>query len=1096
MTMRKLTVQVFFLSAALLLCLYAYPQTHVITGVVADSTGSPVANVSIVLKGAKRGTYTSENGSFRIEARSSDVLIFSGVSFSTQEVRVGNRTALSIMLGKSSQTMSEVVVTALGIRRTRNSLPYATQQVSGDDVTKTLNTNFVDNLSGKVSGMQVTSSNTMGGSTNVILRGMKSLTQTNQALFVVDGMPFDNTNQAQSNYDLGNTASDINPDDIESVSVLKGAAASALYGSRGANGVILITTKKGVKGRGLGVTLDFGMTTGTPDRSTLPQYQQQYGEGAGSAGSSMAGNPNPFFYYEPTFNSNGQNELIVQTDIDQMTGPAYNPGLLVYQWDAFSPGNPNYGKPTPWMPAAHHNPTDYFVTPITTSSSVYADAGDDKGTFKIGFTHSDDKGYIPNSNLSKNLLNFGATRNITDKLTVGGTFNYSDEAAIGRYGYGYGGGNGTQINPMTDFRQFWQTGVNLHEQKDDFFRTLTNATWNWDGGYTTNTTGHIALPAYHDNPYWVRYMNYESDSRARYFGNVYLNYKVAPFLNILGRASMDTYNQLVETRYAVGSEGTPAYSRVNYGFAETNYDLLINFDKNLTNKLNLKALVGSNIRQDNINSLSAATNGGLVVPGLYALNNSVNTPNAPTEVQSEKQVNGIFGGVTLAYMDMITLDATLRRDQSSTLPAAFNKYYYPSISGNFVFSKLLPTANWLSYGKLRANYAAVGNDAQVYSLQNTYSAVTPFNGQTIFAAPATNNNINLKPEINHTYEGGLEMSFFRNRVGFDLTYYNARLIDQILPVSVSTASGYSKFFVNGGTIQNRGFEVTLNLVPVKTRDFTWNMTVNWSDNRNKALSLYDNQPSFEINGYQNSIQLVAEVGKSYGIIRGSDYTYLNGKRVVDATGKYILNANKLSDIGNINPDWIGGVNNSFQYKQFSLGFLIDMRQGGQVYSLDQDYGASAGTTPHTAGNNALGNPVRSPLTAGGGVIFPGVTADGKANVTRVDASDFNKGDYPFSSLFGEAARSYVYDASYIKLRELNLTWSVPRKTLGKMNFVKGIDLSLTGRNLWIIHKNLPDSDPEQGVASSGSYGQNASMGFQSGAYPVFRTYGFNVKVKF
>ena len=1115
--MRKRLFSALCLFMASLLYLNANAQKRTITGKVVDSAGAPIPNVSVRLKSTHAGVNTNEDGTFRITATSTDILLISNVGFEPQEVKVGSHDELSVTLHRSTQSLNEVVVTALGIRRTKNSLPYATQQISGDQVNKVVSTNFVDNLSGKVAGLQITSSNTMGGSNNVILRGMKSLTQSNQALFVVDGVPYDNTNitagGVAGGYDMGNAASDINPNDIESVSVLKGAAASALYGSRGSNGVILITTRRGSRlHKGLGITVDVGVTAGTPDASTLPRYQLQYGEGDGSNGAST-GNPNPFFYWLPTQFSGGQPVQIVQTDIDQETGPAYDKNLMVYQWDAFSPGNPNWGKAKPWMPAQFYKPTDYFETPITTTTSVFADGGGDKGTFKMGYTRSTDKGYLPNSNLLKNSLVFGATYLLAQNLTAMGEFNYTEDLGVGRYGYGYAPGNGTQYNPMTDFRQWWETDIDLHELKADYFRTLTNATWNWQTtAYTANAAGNITKPNFHDNPYWVRYMNPETDSRQRYFGYAGLSWKVAPFLNIMGRVSRDAWTTMMETHYNVGTFGTAGYNRTNQASTETNYDFLASFDKNINENFNLKANLGANVRQNQISSIIVSTNGGLVVPGFYALSNSVNTPNAPTEALYTKEVDGIFASATLSWKDMVTLDASLRRDRSSTLPVANNKYYYPSVSANWVFSKLMPQATWLTYGKLRANYASVGGDAPYYSLTNTYTAVTPFNGQTIFSAPSTNNNPNLVPERNETYEIGAEMSFLQSRVGFDVTYYHARQINQIMPVTVSNASGYSSFYVNGGTVQNQGVELTLNLEPVKQRNFTWDMTINWSTNKSKIISLYNNQPSFVIASYQNSVQLVAEKGSALGILRGSDYRYLNsqgqtdtlgqGKVLIDANGYPVLSNNRLSDIGNMNPDWLGGINNSFRYKSISLSFLIDMRKGGSVYSLDQDYGASAGLTVHTGGYNKNGVGVRAPLSQGGGYQFQGVTQDGKANSVLVDASDINgsavagHSAYPWSSLYYEAARSYVYDASYIKLRELNLTWSIPQRILNGASFIKGADVSLTGRNLWIIHKNLPDSDPEQGVPISGAYGANGSMGFQSGAYPVFRTFGFKLKVKF
>ena len=1105
--MRKTQLGVLFVVLALLLSANAYSQKKVITGKVVDSSGTPIPNVSIHLKSSRGGTTTKDDGSFHISAAPSDVLIFSNISFNPQEVPVGERSDISVVLHGRNQELNQVVVTALGIRRSKNSLPYATQQISGADINKTPTTNFIDDMSGKVSGLQITASNTMGGSNNVVLRGMKSLTQSNQALFVVDGVPYDNTNQsttqsAQGYYDLGNAASDINPNDIESISVLKGAAASALYGSRASNGVIMITTKRGSRlNKGLGVTVNFGVNVGTPDKSTLPQYQMQYGEGSGSAASTTPGNPDPYFYYQPIFNSGTTSVPIVMTDIDQMTGPAYDPTKMVYQWDAFSPGNPNYGKATPWKPAPNDKPTDYFVVPVTTTTSVFADGGNEKSTFKLGYTRSDDKGYIPNSSQVKDLLNLGTTYMLAPGLTAGAEFNYSDVNAIGRYGFGYYGGNGTQINPMTDFRQWWETAVSLKEQKADYFRTNSNATWNWTSGKTNGyvtavTPGDIMKPAYHDNPYWVRYKNYESDGRNRYFGNVYLNYKIGSLISLLGRVSKDDYTQLVETRYDVGSAGTPSYSKTTSTFDETNYDLLANLDKNLTDNLNLKALLGSNVRQDNISSQYGITNGGLVVPGFFALANSVNTPAAPVETFQRKEVDGIFAGATLTWKDMITLDGSLRRDHSSTLPTSSASYYYPSVSANWVFSKTLPQTTWLTYGKLRANYAAVGGDAPYYSLINTYVATSPLNGQTIFNSPTTNNNPDLKPETNHTYEIGAELSFLQNRLGFDVTYYHAQEINEIMPINVSTSSGYSQFYVNGGTVQNAGVELTVNLTPIKTRNFSWDMNVNWTKNNSKVISLYNNQPSFEITGFPNAVQLVAEKGKAYGEIWGSDYVYTHGQ-IRDSLGYPEKASNSLSDIGNINPKWYGGINNSFHYKNFSVSFLIDVKKGGDVYSLDMDYGSSGGLPPRTAGYNKNGVGVREPLANGGGYLFPGVDgASGKPNTTLVDASDINTGHFPFSSINQEAARTFVYDAGYVKLREAAFTYSLPARTLSHINFIKGLDLSLTGRNLWIIHKNLPYADPEQGVPSLGTYGTNGSMGYQSGAYPVFRTFGFNVKARF
>jgi TonB-linked SusC/RagA family outer membrane protein len=1087
--MRKLRM-LLALSLLGLVSLVAMAQNNAITGRITDEKGDPVPFATITIKDTKRSVVADKNGNFSVAAVRGTILLISATGFGVREIAVHDNGYTYTLSTRND--LQEVVVTALGIRRSKNSLPYATQQVSGEEINRTPTTNFVDNLSGKVAGLQITSSNTTDGTNNVILRGLKSLTQSNQALFVVDGVPYDNTNESQNGFDLGNAAADINPEDIESVSVLKGAAASALYGSRASNGVILINTKKGShKGKAVGVTVSSGVTVGTPDKSTLPTYQTQYGEGYGSQGySSTYPAQSGFFYYVPTFTSNGAPVQVVQTDVDAATGPAYDPSLKVYNWDAFAPGDPNYGKATAWQAAAHHNPTDFFVTPTTTINSVYTDWGGDDGTFKAGYTHSVDKGLLPNNVVTKNLFTLGATHNFTNQVTVGGTLNYSDAAGVGRDGYTYS----SQQNPLMDFREWWPTNVNLHQQKADYFYAHNNESWNWLGNYADPST---LIPAYHNNIYWNRYQNSEDDERKRYFGNVYINYKITPFLNLLGRVSLDDYTQFTEYWTAIGSVHQAAYTRSNASYNETNYDLLLNFDKKLSNDFTLKALLGSNVRQNTNSSILATTSGGLVVPGLYTLANSVQTPAAPSEYLGRKEVDGIFAGATLSYRDFITLDATLRRDRSSTLPSANDAYYYPSVSGNFVFSKLL-NLPWLSNAKLRANYAEVGGDAPLHSVQNTFQNVNPLNGETLFAAPVVNNNQHLVPEENKSYEVGLEASFLNSRIGFDVTYYHAREINQIMPVNVSNASGYSQFFVNGGAVQNQGVELTVNATPVSTRDFSWNITVNWSKNVNKILSLYSGQGAYEIASYGFNTQLVAEVGKSYGIIRGSDYQYKNGQRLIDSNGYYAKNSNPLSDIGNTNPDWYGGITNSLRYKDWTFSFLVDVRQGGKVYSLDMDFGDYSGLYPETAGKNNLGNPVRSSLSSGGGLLLKGVTSDGKPNTKLIDASDINQGLFPFSSYNNFADASYVYDASYVKLREVALTYSIPKKALAGLSFVKGIDIALTGRNLWIIHKNLPYADPEQGYASlgSGTGVQNASQGFQVGVYPSVRTFGLTAKLKF
>ncbi len=1072
-----------------------------VTGIVTDAKdSSQLAGVSIKIKGSTRGTTTDANGEFSISVPANAILELSFIGYTNKEVPVGDQSSLSITLSQGENIAEEVVVTtALGIRRTKNQLPYSAQQVSGAEVSKTRSNNFVSGLSGKVSGLEVRQSNTLGGSTNVVLRGFKSLTGNNQALFVVDGMPFDNSNtntdnqvQGRGGFDYGNAAADINPDDIESINVLKGAAATALYGSRASNGVILITTKKGKKG--LGITINSGVSFGTINKSTFPEYQKQYGANYGYLNG--YGSPdNNFLYFD--VNGDGTPDLVTPTQDDASWGAKFDPNLMVYQWNAFDTSSTFYHTPRPWLAGAN-DPSTFLQTALSVNNNIMVQGGGDKASFKMGYTRNHDKGILPNSEVDKDLLNLNATYNITDRLSASGNVNYSIIRGKGRYGNGYG-----PNNIMTNFRQWWEMNLDVKELKDAYFRNRQNVTWNWAD---PSDEENGLRPIYWDNPYWSRYENYETDRRDRWYGNVALNYKVTDWLNVMGRVAMDSYNELQEERVAVGSigqfiagqlttdiNGEPSgYAKFNRTFRETNWDLLINFDKNLSDNLNLKALLGGNIRQSYISSTQAKTNGGLVVPKLYSLSNSLNQVSPPVEILNQLEVDGIFGGATLSYKDMLILDATLRRDRSSTLPVANNTYYYPSVSGGFVFSKLL-SAPWLSYGKLRANYAEVGSSAPALSVYDAYvhdHNNVSFGTATLFSVPDTKNNENLKPERTKSWEAGAELSFFNSRLGIDFTFYNTKSVDQILPVGVSTATGYLYEFVNAGVIRNKGVEVTVNATPVRSRDFSWNIVLNWSQNRSKVLSLYDTSENLLITNFQSDVTLNATLGQPYGTMRGSNFVYENGQRVVETTGQnagYYKESSTANEvIGNINPDWIGGISNTFKYKNLSVSFLIDVRKGGDVHSLDLYYGLASGLYPETAGKNDLGNPVRNTIDDGGGIIYPGVTPDGKTNTQRVDIS----GLFGAYGYFRNPSAAFIYDASYVKLREAVITYSFPTGLMKKLHPIKSINLSLVGRNLWVIHKNLPYADPEE-TTSSGNI-----QGLQTGAYPTVRNIGFNLNVTF
>lgn len=1079
----------------MLISLQVWAQERQVTGKVTDSEGASLPGVNVLVKGTTTGTVTDIEGRYTVSVPGPNaILVFTFIGLESQEVAVNDRTTVDVEMLADVQQLTEVVVTAQGIERTKNELPYAAQKVTGDEVSRTRDPNFLNSLSGKVSGVQIQRNNGLGGSTNVVIRGFKSLTGNNQALFVVDGVPIDNSNTndtdqvtGRGGYDYGNYGADINPDDIESINVLKGAAATALYGSRAANGVVMITTKKGTR-RGIGVTVNTGMNVGMLDKSTFPEYQNRYGAGYGAyyvdqIGTDANGRPiyyesqpgsdafDPFFL-NPDIDGDGQLDKVVPTSEDASYGAPFDPNLMVYHWDAFDPESPFYNQRKPWV-AARNGPEKFFQTPVSSSHSVMLDGAGDKGYFKMGYSRSDDKGFLPNSTLSKDFVNFGASYNVVEKLTASASINFTRQGGKGRYGSGY-----DDKNLMTNFRQWWQTNVDVEEQKEAYFRNRKNVTWNW-------ADPADLVPIYWDNPYWTRYENFETDKRSRYFGNIRLDYKIADWINLMGRISLDSYDEVQEERVAIGSIGVSSYSRFNRSFREYNYDLMLNIDRKVSDALILRGVLGTNIRRTTIESIFAQTNGGLVVPRYYALTNSRSALTPPRETFSDLQVNGIFANATVGLFNTLFVDLALRRDQASSLPEENNAFYYPSASASFVFSELIGDNDVLTGAKLRLNYAEVGNTAPTSSLLNYYDKPAPFGQEALFSVTPTRNNPSLKPERTKSYEAGLEMNFFDNRAGFDLTFYRQNTVDQIIPVSISRATGYNDKYINAGNVQNQGIELSVFGSPVRTRNFTWTMNVNWTRNRNLVKELFGIE-NLQLGTFQGGVSINAALGQPYGTIRGNDFVYDDqGRKLVDEDGYYQISQTSNAIIGNVNPDWIGGISNTFKFRNLSVGFLVDMKRGGDVFSLDMYYGLATGLYPETAGANAQGNPVRSPVDEGGGVVLEGVTEDGTPNDIPVSAEDYGLFGYVYNP-----AAAFVYDASFVKLREANITFSLPARIMENIRPLTGVDISLIGRNLWIIHKNLPYADPEDNL-SSGNI-----QGYQVGSYPLFRTMGFNIRARF
>lgn len=1035
--------------AFLFLCSSAQAQ-QVITGQVSSEEGEPLPGVNVIVKGTTQGTVTDLDGNYRVNASAdADSLSFSFIGYRTQTVAIGNRSNIEVQLTPDTQQLSEVVVTALGIERDERALGYSVQEIEGESITKARELNVVNSLSGRVAGVQVNgASGNMGGSSRILIRGVNSVAGNNQPLFVVDGVPIDNSNftstdqaRGSGGYDYGNMAQDINPDDIKSISVLKGPSAAALYGTRAANGVILITTKKGQNQKGIGVSVNSSVTL--DEVFVLPDYQNEYGGGNG-----------PFTQYE--------GEDVAYFAFDESWGPRLD-GRPVRQWYSFYEGDPDYGLRTPWV-AHPNNIENFFDTGVTLNNNIAFSGGNEVATFRLSYTNVNQDFVLPNSELKRNTLSFSGSTKLTDKLTASVSANYVVNSALGRPGTGYDGNN-----VMQQFNQWSHRQMNM--DKLSTYKTSEGIQRTWNITSPTDLS-----PYYTDNPYWTRYENYQNDNRERLFGNFSLSYDFTDWLNLTGRLMTDYYTDRREERIAVGSQAIPEYSEGIREVKETNADLILTFDKRINEEFTLNAFVGGNIRYNSYNRNVGTTQGGLNVPDFYSLINSVGSV-LIDDYYEERQINSVFGSASVGFRDMLYADFTLRNDWSSTLPVDNNSYLYPSVSGSFVFSELEPLVNSsiLSYGKLRAGWAQVGNDTDPYRLALTYAPKESFGTNPRFTVPNALNNPLLKPEITRSWEIGTDLRFFSNRIGLDVTYYNSVSTDQIFTVDVSGATGYGSQIINAGEVTNEGVELQLRATPVETENFQWDLIVNWARNRNRVVELAEGIDTYTLANAPFSVSVVAREGEPYGAIMGFDFMYDDeGNKIINSSGTYAVTSEQLP-LGNAMPDWTGGITNSFNYKGISASVLVDGRKGADIFSITNMFGKYSGMLQETVD---------------GGVRELGVVAEGVVNVgtaenpeyepntTRLPAINF------FQGLYGRDA-AHVYDGSFIKLREVTLGYTLPNSVLENSPF-KNITLSLVGRNLAILYKNIPHLDPESTLSS------NNIQGIEGAQLPSIRSWGFNL----
>lgn len=1039
-----------FVLGGLLLGASLYAQEKTVTGTVTDPDGFPVADAVVKTTSGKEA-YTDENGMFSIEAKQGDLVTVEAMGLPTQSFAVGAGTDYKVSL-KPSETveLEGAVVTALGITRDKRSLGYASQEVKGDVIQAGRGSNALQSLSGNVAGAQITAPSSLGGSTRITLRGIGSITGENRPLIVIDGIPLANNNVNDTNTqrggggrDYGDGAFDINPDDVESINVLKGGPASALYGSRAVNGVIMIKTKSGKKGREE-ITVNTGVAFESINQ--IPKLQSLYGGGGSSE-------------FE-TVNIGGKDYQVVDYATDESWGPRFN-NQEVLQWYAFDPEfASDYMKTTPWR-ASKNDVKSFFNTGVAYTNSVSFTKSYEATNLRVSLSNVNQTGIVPNSSLKKTTASINLSNKFSDVFTVTTNLTYTRTDGFNRPEVGYGDNSVAQ-----KMFQWGQRQLDYNKLKDYKLANGNQRSWNrtsWDDG----------TPAYSDNPYWVVNENTSKDKRDRFYGNVEFKYDIAPGLYAIANVMGDTYDMQISERVAVGSQAMSKYSEAYYKFTEMNYEGRLHFDKKWGD-FSLNAFAGVNRRHKTQSRLSSSTNGGLVVPNYYFIGNSLDNPTT-SSFRETSEVNSIYGMISLGYKNMLFLEATGRNDWFSSLPIINNSYFYPSVTGSFVFSEVFKPS-WLNFGKLRAGVSQVSSDLTPYQTGDVLGSSINFNGTPTFIQSNTKMNPLLKPEIKDTWEVGLEASMFNNRFGFDVTYYNEKRTDLLVPVQHSWSTGYGYKWLNAGEMTNEGVEALVNIVPLRNQDFEWRVTWNFAKNNNKVGKVSDEMDSYNLTNAPFSVQLWALSGQQYGQLRGTDFVYDDqGNKVVDANGFY--EKSEVKNLGSIIPDYNMGIRNTFTYKGVALSALIDIQKGGNFFSTSHMWGMYSGMLEETAANGVRENGV-----VADGVMWDEGTKSYVKNTTEVSAYDYYKAYY------NGVDSQNVFDADYIKLREVTLSYTFPKKWAGPF---ANVTVSAFGRNLATWGLDKKGFDPEMA-----SYGSGNIQGIEGGSLPSTRTYGMNLKLQF
>ena len=1058
-------------------------QVTTVRGIVTtEEDGEPVIGASVIVKGTSLGTVTDVNGRFELSGLppSATRLLISYISLMAKEVAIAPQ--VSVTLKSDTHLLDEVVVTALGISREKKALGYTAQEVKQNALVQGKDNNLLNSLSGKIAGVRITNTQGDVGSSRIVIRGETSIAGENQPLFIVDGIPVDNSqlNARSSGRDFKNAIADLNPEDTKTLTVLKGPNAAALYGARAAHGAIVITTKGGDKRqKGIGITLH--SSTQVSFVATLPEFQNLFGQGAGGRFSYVDGK------------GAGVND-----GVDESWGPRLDIGLLIPQFDSPLDADGNRVA-TPWV-SHPNNVRDYFRMGISTNSGISVARGDDKYQFRVGYNYEKQVSIVPDAGTNKTNISLNTDYHLAKWIVVGATANYIVYTAPSLPGSATPSGSNVRSNsPMLQFLWFGRQ-VDTNSLKADYTR-------NWNSSY-------------YDNPFWSASYNTQSQERHRLIGDLHAEFRLTDGLNVRFRTSTDWYNDRRKSKVKWGSAGAGSpygsYAEDAYTVKENNTEVLATYIKQLNKNWGIDALLGFNVRNKQYeNNYQAAPR--LAVADLYTLTNSRDPLISSNDFYRLRQY-GLYGSIQLDYRRWAFLNITGRNDWSSTLPVDNNSYFYPSVTASVLLSEAFGwRSKAVNYLKIRGGWSQVGADANPYQLATVFTSETAFNGNPLQSSSTIGMNPNLKPEKTSSIEAGFEAAFWDNRLYLDFTYYKTDSRNQILKLATTAASGYTSQVRNAGHIRNRGYEIQLGAVPIQTsKGFRWNLDLNYGANSSKVVKLDDEGLITSYQLYSSGIQILASVGEAYGTLFGTSYVRdANGNVVVDANGlPKISTTNKT--LGKFTPDWTGGISNTFSYRSLSLSFLIDASVGGSIFSNTNKTGKYTGVLANTLSGrdaehgglwyytDAMGNNVRLPespsysVSSDGlyyaqvngqstrvyqdGIMVEGVTESGSKNEEVVSAEKYYHRIYSI-------AEANVYDASYVKLREVALSYRLPRLWTQKLHLQEA-SVTLTGRNLWTIYKSVPNIDPESALTTGNAQGVEAY------SLPTTRSFGVNLSVKF